>query len=345
MLRVLYVTEEALEGPRNGGKVRRDGLISGARECGVHIEVAHVATSVKSADFLRRFWGYDWPSVMGNVSIFDICHVEGLPMYPLVRWLSKEQVPVVWDVCDSWPLKYLTDMRESGSLRAAGSLGAAGCALIAGAVCRPHRLYISERDRAFDARILVGQGVESVVPNGVDASLIGDVAGAAGNEETVMLGDWTYRPNARSYDWLERGVRALGGAPGRVSVYGRGAEGLVDHRWARRLGYRDDLASIYASAKLVLSPCVSGAGVKNKVVEAAVVGVPVITTPEGVAGGPRLPSWVAVEASPEAFVERWRRWCENPPAEDEAKLRDLQRSLSWHRSVGRLLRVYEQVRA
>ena len=49
-------------------------------------------------------------------------------------------------------------------------------------------------------------------------------------------------------------------------------------------GFVPDLADVYATAELVVAPIFSGSGTKVKVLEALSHGLPVVTTPEGIAG-------------------------------------------------------------
>jgi glycosyltransferase involved in cell wall biosynthesis len=49
-------------------------------------------------------------------------------------------------------------------------------------------------------------------------------------------------------------------------------------------GYVTDLAARLREAACFVAPIVSGTGIKTKVLEAMAAGVPVVTTPEGVAG-------------------------------------------------------------
>lgn len=78
---------------------------------------------------------------------------------------------------------------------------------------------------------------------------------------------------------------------------------LVDAtRGVRLLGFVDDLEPLYAAASLVVAPLRRGAGVKFKVVDALVRGVPVVTTSVGAEGiGDR--SWFAgVHDEPAEFA-------------------------------------------
>jgi len=66
----------------------------------------------------------------------------------------------------------------------------------------------------------------------------------------------------------------------------------------------EDLAAHYADARAAVVPLRFGAGVKLKVVEALVEGVPLVTTPVGAQGLPDLAEVASVEETPAAIADR-----------------------------------------
>lgn len=64
------------------------------------------------------------------------------------------------------------------------------------------------------------------------------------------------------------------------------------------LGFVDDLEPEYRRAAAVIVPLEAGAGVKFKVVEAMIRGIPVITTPVGIEGIPHAgAAWIADDSA------------------------------------------------
>ena len=66
----------------------------------------------------------------------------------------------------------------------------------------------------------------------------------------------------------------------------------------------EELASLYASCKVVVVPLRYGAGVKGKVVEAIYNGAPIITTSTGAEGIPQVEQVLEVEDDPKAFADK-----------------------------------------
>jgi glycosyltransferase involved in cell wall biosynthesis len=98
--------------------------------------------------------------------------------------------------------------------------------------------------------------------------------------------------------------------------------GLVIHL----VGHVDDLADVYASARVVIVPLRFGSGVKLKAVEALLHGVTMVATTCG-AEGIDLLSQPAIDVAdePEEFAERLASLLEEPAVWEErrATIRDL----------------------
>ncbi|GLZ51765.1 glycosyltransferase family 4 protein [Actinomycetospora sp. NBRC 106378] len=94
-----------------------------------------------------------------------------------------------------------------------------------------------------------------------------------------LLGDFTYWPNLDAHDVLVRhwlpGLRDAGVD---VVVAGRGSADLPPVAGVERLGPVDRLEDFYARVDAVLAPVRLGGGIKVKVVEALLAGVPVVAT-------------------------------------------------------------------
>jgi glycosyltransferase involved in cell wall biosynthesis len=86
-----------------------------------------------------------------------------------------------------------------------------------------------------------------------------------------------------------------------------GRQGIVAH------GYVEDLFEIVAASGLYVAPMVAGGGVKNKIMEAMAVGVPVVTNIMGAeALPPAARQIVAVHDDPQAFADYIRDLVADP---------------------------------
>lgn len=112
---------------------------------------------------------------------------------------------------------------------------------------------------------------------------------AAKRTDIIMLGRWDYLPNLDALNFAVRQILPKIRRDVSVEVIGvlrdRDRQSLV---WASRgasnshlaiSGVVDDVAARLCAARLMLAPIRAGAGVQNKVLDAAEAGIPVLTTP------------------------------------------------------------------
>nr|WP_307613396.1 glycosyltransferase [Pseudarthrobacter sp. W1I19] len=101
-----------------------------------------------------------------------------------------------------------------------------------------------------------------------------------------------------------------------VKVAGTGilphVQAAADRADIHLLGFVADLAPLYAEATLVVVPLHLGAGVKFKVVEALLAGVPVVTTPVGAEGIGHADWYAAVDHEPGGFAAGVNRVLADP---------------------------------
>lgn len=337
-MRVLYVTSEWLRPYRNGGSIRRNGLVGALRASGCTVDLVSVAHLARDRDFSTRFAGVEWIRHLPPLASYQVIHVEGLPLHWLVAEVARAGSRVLWDLCDSWILKYMSQLSQTFSMRDFLSCSASYASLVNGCRGGVVRTYIAERDRLTDARFPFVQGPTFVIPNGVETSLIVPERIAKG---PVILGDWAYPPNQRGMDWLDSHIRSSGRpAPSPVRVFGLASERLPQYPWMHRVGYVDSLPEVYGTASFVLAPVVTGAGVKNKVLEAASLGIPVLTTEEGVAGLRTVPRWVSAEKTGSDFLRTWRAWNTATPSVPEEELQVYRQEMSWGACAERLMTLY-----
>jgi glycosyltransferase involved in cell wall biosynthesis len=108
--------------------------------------------------------------------------------------------------------------------------------------------------------------------------------------QPLFVGPLDYKPNLDALDYYQREVfpaLEAAGAPSVLHHVGNAPERLrrlFNEQVVRFEGYVADLTARLREAACFVAPIVSGTGIKTKVLEAMAAGVPVVTTPEGVAG-------------------------------------------------------------
>ena len=111
-----------------------------------------------------------------------------------------------------------------------------------------------------------------------------------GRGQPLFVGPLDYKPNLDALDYYQREIfpaLQAAGAPSVLHHVGNAPESLrrlFDEQVVRFEGYVADLTARLREAACFIAPIVSGTGIKTKVLEAMAAGVPVVTTPEGVAG-------------------------------------------------------------
>jgi hypothetical protein len=112
----------------------------------------------------------------------------------------------------------------------------------------------------------------------------------AAQSQPLFVGPLDYKPNLDALEYYQREVfpaLEAAGAPSILHHVGNAPERLrrlFREQVVRFEGYVTDLAARLREAACFVAPIVSGTGIKTKVLEAMAAGVPVVTTPEGVAG-------------------------------------------------------------
>jgi glycosyltransferase involved in cell wall biosynthesis len=126
------------------------------------------------------------------------------------------------------------------------------------------------------------------VPNVVDVAAIAPVSPTAGARCAIFVANFAYEPNRNGLRFLLEQVfpRVWAQLPdARLLLAGAGLAQLPsrDPR-VETLGFVADLATAYAQASCALAPLLQGGGTPLKLIEALAYGLPVITTPQAVAG-------------------------------------------------------------
>jgi hypothetical protein len=143
--------------------------------------------------------------------------------------------------------------------------------------------YISRADLAAD-RSTVRGSLRLVLPGQVP----GLTASPGTGRRLVLAGDWSYPPNAdglrlfwnRVLPTLEPHLARLGAA---VDVYGSKVPDLRSPA-LRHVGYAEDARELYREGDVHVALVRFGGGVKRKVLQPLLSGLPVVTTPAGARG-------------------------------------------------------------
>lgn len=152
--------------------------------------------------------------------------------------------------------------------------------------------------------------------NGIMVPLLGALAPRQARKDILFVGSLRYEPNVDGLLWFITSVLPrLAGA--RLLVAGRAPPSqLLAHARPGRiafLGYVEDLAHAYGCAAMAIAPMRSGGGTRLKILEAGAYGVPVVATPEAVAGlWNEGRFWGMTASGARHFAGACRRLLENP---------------------------------
>lgn len=140
--------------------------------------------------------------------------------------------------------------------------------------------------REYNQQHRTDKGVTLTV--GTDASYYAEDIFAEKKFNTlVVVGNFEYAPNAASIKWIDEEIMPK--LPPNIVLYaiGKFPESLkaeINSSNICPLGYVDDIRMAVKSASVYLSPIVFGTGIKNKIVEAMAMGMPVVTNSIGAEG-------------------------------------------------------------
>jgi glycosyltransferase involved in cell wall biosynthesis len=160
-----------------------------------------------------------------------------------------------------------------------------------------------------DARSLAVGAPLKVVPPGPPAAL--RTIERRPGPSLLFVGPGDYEANARGLAWFDTEVRPRLRHDAPLVVAGRDWRRQDYSTAIRFAGYVDDLSGEYARARAVVVPLFHGGGVKVKAIEAMAAGIPVVSTPHGVAGLPASPG-VLVAADAAGFARHLDRLAEEP---------------------------------
>jgi glycosyltransferase involved in cell wall biosynthesis len=231
--------------------------------------------------------------------------LDALPYLPGLRGTTR-----IWYAADEWVLHHLSQLEPTVSslrehLRAAA---------VKGLYERTHRheidrvWVVSDRDR-HAMRWIAGVRHVDVLPNGVDGDFFAPVAQPVEACTAVFWGRLDFGPNIQALEWFFTRVWPLvrqAVPSARFTIIGfNPGDAVRKHVGRDGIALMADVPDLRAAVQrhaVAALPFISGAGIKNKLLEAAALGVPIVCTPTATLGlrGERLP--LAVASTPAAFA-------------------------------------------
>ncbi len=224
---------------------------------------------------------------------FDLVHVEHLRAAHL-RARIPDRLPTLFDSVDCLSLLLERTRRSSLSLRqrvlAMLELRRTR-AYEASLLSRFDRIIVTSPEDAQALQALAPSVEVKVVPNGVDLGYFRPAGGARETATIVFSGKMSYHANATAALYFAREILPLirGLRPDvRLRIVGSNPPGSV--RALSRdpdisvTGYLPDIREGLRSATLAVCPVTVKVGIQNKILEAMAMGIPVVSTRQGVEG-------------------------------------------------------------
>ena len=274
-----------------------------------------------------RYWG--WPSsaaaAVAQVARrfrADYVQAVGMNVLPLVTAVP-DRLPVIWMAGDDWCLHHLTLIPTARTLRE--RLRTLGTAAVMAAYERSFAgrvdaaVAVSPRDeRAL--RNFGGFRRSVTIRLGVDAQQFRPRADPTTPLSVMFWGRLDFKPNVDAVLWFARHVwpkLVQRDRDARWWIIGPGASNSLcatvgAQRGIEMPGFVDDIRPWVGRASVVVLPLVSGAGIKDKLLEASAMGCAVIATPRTVSGlvYEGQPPWVIAKHPTEWIAHIRRLWSE-----------------------------------
>jgi glycosyltransferase involved in cell wall biosynthesis len=160
-----------------------------------------------------------------------------------------------------------------------------------------------------------GMANVDVLPNGVDGQFFQPTNTAVESATAVFWGRLDFGPNIQALEWFVSRVwpAVRQRTPdARLTIVGF-QPGPAVLRLAKEPGIRlepniEDLRPVVTRHAIAVLPFVSGAGIKNKLLEAASLGMPIVCTPtaaRGLKGQPPLSCATTPKEWSDAMVQLW----------------------------------------
>jgi glycosyltransferase involved in cell wall biosynthesis len=267
----------------------------------------------------RSFWGIEDDRVMALKLAVDrlkpdavvVSGLDALPYFPALSGTIR-----IWYAADEWVLHHLSQLQLSLSSWREHVRDA----VIKGLYERAHRHVIdrvwvvSEGDQRAMNR-LAGIKHADLLPNGVDSHVFAPGGETVREKSAVFWGRLDFGPNIQALEWFCRRVWPLVRRQvpdGTVTIIGfqptDHVRAMTGHDGIELRANLRDLRGEARSHAVAVMPFVSGAGIKNKLLEAAAMGIPIVGTAiagRGLRGKPPFALCTSPETFAEAIVHLW----------------------------------------
>jgi len=243
----------------------------------------------------RSYWGVQ-PCHVNHVGTLarefraDVVVACGLDALPMLGAVEKAQR--VWYAADEWVLHHatlvrLTDPRSWTNLRAAAIKG-----LYERAFRRKvDRVWVVSMTEAHAMRWIAGIRGVDVLRYGVDFELYQPMNIPEEKETAVFWGRLDFGPNIQALAWFCRHVWPIvrrGHPEARFTIVGfhptPEVQALAHIPGVTLRSNLEDIRPEVGRHEVVVLPFISGAGIKNKLLEAAAMGKPIVCSPRALLG-------------------------------------------------------------
>jgi len=238
----------------------------------------------------RSFWGIEKGHIesvrrLAEQWAVDVVVAFGLPALPFLGGVEK--AVRVWAMADEWVYHHLTLVRlfDRSTWPHFKSAAIKGLYERAYAPLVDRAWAVSETDRRA-GRWLAGFDTVDLLPNGVDTDFYRPLDEPVTPRTAIFWGRLDFEPNIDALTWFFTNVwgDVLNQIPdARFTIIGYGPTDAV-RRFATLPGVTlrpnvDDLRATVCQHAVVALPMISGGGIKNKLLEGAAMGRPIICTP------------------------------------------------------------------
>lgn len=284
--------------------------ISHLRDLGIEV-LPFVRPKISKSAFIRSLllmqplfvygnYSVEFSDMIGRLakkSLFDVVHLDGLPMVQYFSQISPE-LKVVFDLRDSWSVLYKRNVfNSSWACKLFNILKYIAVRRYENyALNLPLKVVLlsAEDKKALEHGSRVISDKINLIPNGIDTEYFHPNNEVEDNESynVVFTGSLAYMPNSEAVEFFVNKIwpyileelpqarfRVVGKKPSpRLMMLNSGSVEIV--------GEVQDLRPYVWNAGVVVCPLLSGAGIKNKVLEAMALGKAVIATKIAVEGIP-----------------------------------------------------------
>jgi polysaccharide biosynthesis protein PslH len=308
----------------------------------------------------RSFWG----ASLGHIDSVrktaerlraDVVIAFGLPALPYLAGAGTALR--VWAMADEWVYHHLTQVQPTDRTTWHHLRSAA----IKGLYERAYRRLVDRVWAVSDtdlraARWFAGMKTGDLLPNGVDTDFYHPLPAAERERSAIFWGRLDFEPNIDAIVWFCREIWPA--VKERVpdatfTIVGYNPTHLVE-RAANAPGITlrpnvDDLRSTVCEHALVALPMISGGGIKNKLLEGAAMGRPIICTPRACMDLKSAGTLPLVQASkPGEWVDRMAELWADQPARNHLGSQArawVSEYYSWSTPAGNALKAFEQALA